>query len=238
MATPVPTTVTVPSPTTTQAAATTTQAPPPPALSAVAMQRTVAVANGQVRVQVTVANTGNSTANGVRVDLPAPTGAALFRSLGVATPAASLVSAYGSGWTCNSTGSCTLLALAAGQSSVLQLTFALSPSVGSSITFTPTISAPIGAAVSTTPVTVAVGAVNGLLAAETERGAVVAIGNSVTTCADTDPRKWTDRIVHKTLETLVGIRPSVVGGGAAGLCHRSGTHGEYKDIYKNKLFHR
>jgi len=179
--------VTVPSPTTTQAAATTTQAPPPPALSAVAMQRTVAVANGQVRVQVTVANTGNSTANGVRVDLPAPTGAALFRSLGVATPAASLVSAYGSGWTCNSTGSCTLLALAAGQSSVLQLTFALSPSVGSSITFTPTISAPIGAAVSTTPVTVAVGAVNGLLAAETERGAVVAIGNSVTTCADTDP---------------------------------------------------
>jgi hypothetical protein len=151
------------------------------------MQRTVAVANGQVRVQVTVANTGNSTANGVRVDLPAPTGAALFRSLGVATPAASLVSAYGSGWTCNSTGSCTLLALAAGQSSVLQLTFALSPSVGSSITFTPTISAPIGAAVSTTPVTVAVGAVNGLLAAETERGAVVAIGNSVTTCADTDP---------------------------------------------------
>ena len=187
VATPVPTTVTVPSPTTTQAAATTTQAPPPPALSAVAMQRTVAVANGQVRVQVTVANTGNSTANGVRVDLPAPTGAALFRSLGVATPAASLVSAYGSGWTCNSTGSCTLLALAAGQSSVLQLTFALSPSVGSSITFTPTISAPVGAAVSTTPVTVAVGAVNGLLAAETERGAVVAIGNSVTTCADTDP---------------------------------------------------
>jgi hypothetical protein len=64
------------------------------------------------------------------------------------------------------------------------LTFAISPTAPASLTLVPTISAPADADVIAAPITVQVGKLDGLLAAETEHGAVVAIGNSVTTCRD------------------------------------------------------
>ncbi|MGB8859352.1 MAG: hypothetical protein WCC60_08850, partial [Ilumatobacteraceae bacterium] len=66
----------------------------------------------------------------------------------------------------------------------LLLTFAVSPNAPGSITLTPSVPLPAGANVVVTPVTVPVATITGLLAAETEHGAVVAIGNSVTTCSD------------------------------------------------------
>ena len=174
--------------TTVPAVPTTTVPPPPPSLLATAVQKSAALVNGQVRIQITLANNGGSVANGIELSVPAPAGSSFVRAeRQPARRAAVVVAASGSGWACNAAASCTLPSLAVGQSSVLLLTFAISPSAPSSITLTPTISKPVGAVIDAPPITVPVGTVNGLLAAETERGTVVAIGNSVTSCTDTDP---------------------------------------------------
>lgn len=183
---------TVPHPTTTLPNTTTT-APPPPVLSAVASQLSTAVSNGQVRVQVVVSNNGTSAASGVQLDVPVPSGATFLHAEGLhasAAPVATFVRAFAPGWSCSapaSTLSCTLPSLPGGQTSTVVLVFAISPSSPSSITLTPGISHPVGATVSITPVTIPVSVLSGVLAAETERGTVLAIGNSVTTCDDASP---------------------------------------------------
>lgn len=159
-----------------------TTVPAPPVLTAVATQRSVALANGQVRIEVAVTNTGAVAANGLRLDVPAPAGTSFLRAEGLGSSPLSLVEAFGPGWTCTGAVSCTLAGLPAGQSSLLMLTFGISPSAPSSVTISPVVAAPVGANVTITPVTVTIGAVPGLLAAETARGRVVAIGNTVTTC--------------------------------------------------------
>ena len=175
-------------PATTVPATTTTAAPVPASISATAVQRTAALANGQVRIEVTVSNTGASAAPGVQLDVPAPVGSSFLHFEGLPSPAATFVHAYAPGWSCTGNVSCTLPSLPAGQSSVLLLTFAVSPSAPATLTLTPGISKPVGAIVTTAPITIPVASVPGLLAAETVRGAVQAIGNSVTTCTDADPQ--------------------------------------------------
>ncbi len=162
--------------------------PPPAALLTItALQRSAALSSGQFRLQVTVTNTGVSSANSVQLDVPAPVGASLIHSeslMATSAPSVTFVSALAPGWSCTGNVSCTLAALAPGQSSVLQLTFAVSASAPPNITFTPSISAPVGAIVTSAPLTVPVATVADLLVAETERGALRAIGNSVVTCDD------------------------------------------------------
>jgi hypothetical protein len=178
----VPTTV----PSTVPATPPPTAPPGPSLLSVSAVQRSAALRNGQVRIDVTVANTGPAAAAGVQLDLPATAGSSFIGVQGLDTAAVTFVRAFASGWSCAGNVSCTLPSLPPGQSSVLSLTFAIGASAPASITFTPAISQPAGAVVASTPITISVATVPGLLAAETERGAIVAIGNSVTTCTDAD----------------------------------------------------
>ena len=176
--------------TTTTLPATTTTVPAPPVLSAVASQLTTAVSNGEVRIQIVVTNGGTSSAAGVQLDLPLPAGANFLHAEGVqpaAAPVAVFVRAYAPGWSCSAptvTVSCTLPALPGGQTSTVVLVLAIAPTAPSSITLTPGISHPVGASVTITPVTIPVSVIAGVLAAETEHGTVLAIGNSVTTCDD------------------------------------------------------
>lgn len=185
---PRPTVTTRPSPTTVPPATTLppTTVPTPPSLLVVAAQVSTALVNGEVKIAVTVQNTGSSAATGVRLDVPAPAGASFRQTERVAAPAATFVSASGPGWTCDGNVSCTLPALPPGQASVVVLTFDLSPAAAPSFTLTPAISQPAGTNALITPVTIVVGTVDGLLAAQTERGNVVAIGNSVTTCSEVE----------------------------------------------------
>jgi len=162
----------------------------PPSLTVTSQQRSAALVNGQFRVQITVTNTGESAANGVQLDVPAPVGATLVRAEAFAAPrpqAATFVGADAPGWSCTGNVSCTLPALAPGQASVLQLTFAVSPSAPATITFTPSISSPADAEVTSSPVTVPVATVADMLVAETDRGALRAIGNTVVTCHEDSP---------------------------------------------------
>ena len=165
----------------------TTLPPAPPSISASAVQRTVALANGQVRIEVTVTNTGAAPANGVRIDVPAPPGATFAFAEHFRLPAVTFVSALAPGWSCTGNVSCTIPTLAAGASTVALLTFDISPSAPANLTLTPAVVEPVGAIVTITPVTLTVNAIDGLLAAETARGTVRAIGNSVTTCDDMSP---------------------------------------------------
>ena len=177
---------TTPPATTPPTPTTSTLPPPPPSLEAVAVQRSAALANGEVKIEITVTNTGTTAAEGIRLNVPVPAGATFARSQVVSSPPMVFVVAVGAGWGCTGNVTCTLATLAPGNSTVVLLTFEISPSAPSSITLSPAIAEPVGAIVSATPITVPVGTVAGLLAAQTERGAVVAIGNSVTTCSDLD----------------------------------------------------
>jgi len=184
----VPRTTVPPAPTTPSTTLPVVTLPPaPPSISATAVQRTVALANGQVRIEVSVSNTGAGPANGVRIDVPAPPGATFAFAESFRLPSVTFVSALAPGWSCTANVSCTLPPLAAGSTTVALLTFDISPSAPGSITLTPAIVEPVGAVASITPVTLTVGAIDGLLAAHTARGTVQAIGNSVTTCDEMSP---------------------------------------------------
>ena len=166
--------------------ATTSTVPTPATLVVVAEQASNALVNGQVDIAVTVQNSGQSTATGIRLDVLAPAGASFSGAERVAGPVARFVAAVGPGWGCTGNVSCTLASLPPGQASVVVLTFDLSVAAAPSFTLSPVIAEPIGATVTASPITVSVGTVAGLVAAQTERGTVVAIGNSVTTCDDID----------------------------------------------------
>jgi len=181
--------VTVPPPPTTPRTTVpvTTLPPAPPSISASAVQRTVALANGQVRIEVTVSNTGFRTANAVRIDVPAPASATFAFAESFRLPAVTFVSVLAPGWSCTGNVSCTLPAIAPGGSTTALLTFDISPSAPGSITLTPVVVEPVGAVASSTSVTIPVSFIDGLLAGYTARGDVQAIGNSVTTCHDLSP---------------------------------------------------
>ncbi|HQZ33750.1 MAG TPA: sigma-70 family RNA polymerase sigma factor [Ilumatobacteraceae bacterium] len=181
---PVTTNPVTTTPVTTTPATTPPTSPPQAFLTISSLQRSPALSSGQFRVQVTVTNTGSSVANGVRLDVPTPGGAALIHAEAVRAPSATFVSAFAPGWSCSGNVSCTFPALAPGQASVLQLTFAVSATAPSNMTFVPSISAPAGSIVISPPLAVPVATVADLLIAETERGAIRAIGNSVVTCDD------------------------------------------------------
>lgn len=180
--TPTPTPTTTPVPTT-------TQPPVPSSMSVVTQQRAPALINGELRLLTTVTNTGTAAINGIQLNVPAPGGSTLLRAeaLSGAQAAATFVSGAGAGWSCTASGSCMLPALEPGQSSVLQLTYQISPSAPATITFSPSVAAPLEAAVTSAPITVPVATVPDLLAAEVARGALRAIGNTVVTCDDLSP---------------------------------------------------
>jgi RNA polymerase sigma factor (sigma-70 family) len=166
----------------------TTAVPVPPTLVVVAGQVSTALVGGEVQISVSVQNTGPSAATGIVLDVPAPAGATVgnTETLTAQRPLAQVVAYSGPGWGCSGNVSCTLAALPPGQTSVVVLTFELTAAAAPSFTLTPAITAPAGANVTITPITVPVGTVAGLVAAQTAQGRVVAIGNSVTTCTDLD----------------------------------------------------
>ncbi len=158
--------------TTLPAVTTSTSLPPPPPWEVVAVQRSVALANGQVRIEATVTNNYAVPPNsGIRLDLPA-------------LSPLTVVAASGPGWVCTGNVSCSRAALGVGQSSAITLVYDIALSAPPSVTLTLALSAPLGSPVGGTALTVPIGSVPGLLAAETVRGNVLAIGNSVTTCSD------------------------------------------------------
>jgi len=185
--TPTPTTPTPTTPTTPTTTPATTLPPAPASLTVSAVQRSAAVLNGQFRLQITVTNNGASPVNGLQLDIPIPTGASFLRAEAAGAPVVTLVNAFAPGWSCAGNVSCTSPAIPPGQSSVVELTLAVSSSAPDRITLTPNISSPVGATVISSPITVSVGAIADLLVAETERGALRAIGNTVVTCSDRSP---------------------------------------------------
>ncbi len=166
-----------------------TVVPVPQSMTVASQQRSAALSGGQFRLQATVTNTGPSDISGLQLDVATPLSATLVRAEALSGPdrVATFVSADAPGWSCVGNVSCTLPSLASGQSSVLQLTFAVSTSAPARITFVPSVSSPADATVISPAITVAVASVADLLVAETERGALVAIGNTVVTCADRSP---------------------------------------------------
>ena len=101
-------------------------------------------------------------------------------------------------WSCTGAVSCTVTGLDAGGVADLVLTIGLSPTAPASLTFAPVVSAPPGANVTSDPITITVGQVNGLLAAETAHGAVQAIGNTVLTCAGSNSCPLADQFGAQT----------------------------------------
>ncbi len=176
-------------PATTTVLPTTTTLPVPPQLSAVTTQLSPALAGGEVRIQVVLSNTGSVPANGIVLNVPVPVGASFNRTEGVAPAAAPPLRAQAvlsAGWTCTGNVSCAYASLPVGQQATVVLVFSVAPSAPASVTLTPGVSAPAGATLTGSPLTVFIDQVDGLLVAETARGSVQAIGNSVITC-DTHP---------------------------------------------------
>ena len=159
---------------------TTTTVGTPASLAIATAQLSPAVAGGELRLGLAVTNTGATPSGAVTIELPLPTGAA-FRRVEKAAAVPTVVATDGD-WTCTAAIRCSLPGLAAGGSARVVLTVALSPTAPPSLTFHPSVSAPPGADVTSEPITVTIDQVRGLLTAETSRGAVQAIGNSVMTC--------------------------------------------------------
>ncbi|MDO8362265.1 MAG: sigma-70 family RNA polymerase sigma factor [Actinomycetota bacterium] len=176
---------TQPATTTTQPATTTTQ-PQPAQLTVVAAQLGTAVAGGEFSIEFAVSNTGGSAVPAVQLLVPAPPGTTFVRAerVGAGQARRGAAELAATDWTCTGNVSCTSNALPPGQTSSMVLTFQLSLAAPSSITITPTVVLPADAVVQIKPVVVVVGVVDDLLVALTAHGAIRAIGNSVTTCAE------------------------------------------------------
>jgi len=181
----------------TTAPATSTTAGTPASLAITTAQLSPAVAGGELRLGVAVANTGSNPAGAVTIDLPLPAGAA-FRRIDTMRPGLPAVVAATGDWSCTGAVSCTVTGLDAGGVADLVLTIGLSPTAPASLTFAPVVSAPPGANVTSDPITITVGQVNGLLAAETAHGAVQAIGNTVLTCAGSNSCPLADQFGAQT----------------------------------------
>ncbi|HAP75007.1 MAG TPA: hypothetical protein DCR14_02895 [Acidimicrobiaceae bacterium] len=158
--------------------------PPLTQLNAVASQRTAALAGGELQIEVSLANPGSVAATGIVLNLPVPAGATFSRTQAAASIAGPLqfTTSLSAGWSCTGAVSCTYASLPAGQQTSVVLVFDVSPSATGTLTLTPSISAPAGAVVNSTPVTVSIYQIPGLLVAETRAGTVQGVGNSVVTC--------------------------------------------------------
>ncbi len=166
----------------------------PPSFSATAAQLSTSVVGGSVRVRVDVANTGGSAAANVRRGVALPAGVNFVSSqsplASTAVYSGRVVSQRAAAFLCAGQVTCTLPLLGVGQTATVVMVVRVATSaVLPAQVITPTVTSDAGGSTTVTPAQVITTTLAGapVLAAETVRGSVVAIGNAVVTCADASP---------------------------------------------------
>jgi len=136
----------------------------------------MAARGGQAQFTLSVINTGSSAAGPLTLSVALPTGVSFTESVGA-------------GWSCAATPAltCTLSSLAAGSASSFDLVVDVAGSFAGALTISPTVAAPAGALLTTTPLTIQLADVAGVLRQEYASGSIEAIGNTVITCVDSEP---------------------------------------------------
>ena len=136
----------------------------------------MSVRGGQAQFEVTVTNNGTTAATPLALTVALPTGVTFVESLG-------------SGWTCTAAPSlaCSLPTLASGAASSFDIVADVAASFTGALTIAPTVSTPSGASVTSSPLSIQLADVAGVLRQEFAKGSIEAIGNTVITCVDSDP---------------------------------------------------